>query len=42
MSKVARIFPKGTAGAKKGGHGSYKAKRHPGSKINKRKRQMAS
>jgi hypothetical protein len=38
MGKVNKLVPKGDSTAKKGGHGSYKAKRHPGSKVNKQKK----
>jgi hypothetical protein len=38
MGKVNKLVPKGAPKAKRGGHGSYKAKRHPGSKVNKQKK----
>ena len=38
MGKVNRLVPLGAQKAKRGGHGSYKEKRHPGSKVDKQKK----
>ena len=37
MAKRAKPFPSPIKNAKNAGHGTYKAKRHPGSKVNKPK-----